>query len=160
MSFVSAKLRRPPMCIHRMGKYNGGTWMHQFLEVQSKYADWLKNRIEKYYFVENQDYLGFTENLVKPQGGRPTIEYGLSLDMAKELCMVENKLKAIRNMEPAWCEVAGGNFPLSEYKDSTGRRLQPFHLSKIAEMFNISKLPNNGSTWMNPICFTCFRDCF
>ena len=28
--------------------------LHEFLEVSSKFADWVKNRIEKYEFVENQ----------------------------------------------------------------------------------------------------------
>ena len=36
----------------------------------------LKNRD----FVENQDYVRFTENSVKPQGGRPSIGYFISLD--------------------------------------------------------------------------------
>lgn len=31
-------------------------------------------------------------------------------------------LEAIRVMEPAWEKVAGRKFPLSEYKDSTGRK--------------------------------------
>ena len=38
--------------------------------------------------------------------------------------------KAIRAMEPAWVKAAGGNFSLSEYKDSTGRSLPMYQLSK------------------------------
>ena len=30
--------------------------LHLFLEVQSKFADWIKNRIKEYGFIENQDY--------------------------------------------------------------------------------------------------------
>lgn len=30
--------------------------LHEFLEVKSKYADWIKNRIRKYDFEENQDF--------------------------------------------------------------------------------------------------------
>jgi anti-repressor protein len=67
--------------------------LHEFLEVQSKYADWIKNRIDKYYFAENQDYVTFSKNL--ENGGRSK-EYGLTLDMAKELCMVENNAKGRR----------------------------------------------------------------
>lgn len=64
--------------------------LHEFLEVGSKFADWIKNRIEKYGFIENQDFItlsNFLEN-----GGR-TIEYILKLDTAKELAMVENNTR-------------------------------------------------------------------
>jgi anti-repressor protein len=67
--------------------------LHEFLEVQTRFNDWVINRIDKFGFEENQDFICFTENLVKPQGGRPSKEYGLTLDMAKELCMVENNDK-------------------------------------------------------------------
>ncbi len=60
-----------------------------YLEVNSKFADWIKNRINQYDFIENQDYTikeVFT-------GRRPRKEYYVTLDMAKELCMVENNEK-------------------------------------------------------------------
>ncbi|HDZ4980888.1 TPA: antA/AntB antirepressor family protein [Campylobacter jejuni] len=60
-----------------------------YLEVNSKFADWIKNRINQYDFIENQDYVikeVFT-------GRRPRKEYYVTLDMAKELCMVENNEK-------------------------------------------------------------------
>ena len=63
--------------------------LHTFLEVQTRFNDWIAARITDYDFVENQDYVRFTENSVKPQGGRPSIGYFISLDMAKELSMVE-----------------------------------------------------------------------
>ncbi|EDG2011214.1 phage antirepressor Ant [Campylobacter coli] len=49
----------------------------------------MKNRINQYDFIENQDYIikeVFT-------GRRPRKEYYVTLDMAKELCMVENNEK-------------------------------------------------------------------
>jgi anti-repressor protein len=64
--------------------------LHEFLEVQSKFADWIKNRIDKYRFTENQDYVTLSKNL--ENGGR-TFEYGLTIDTAKELSMVENNDK-------------------------------------------------------------------
>lgn len=48
---------------------------------------WLKERIEQYGFVEGEDFSPISG---KSTGGRPTIEYHLTLDMAKELAMVEN----------------------------------------------------------------------
>ena len=38
--------------------------LHYFLEVQSRFNDWMSNRIEKYGFIENQDFTTFTKNLV------------------------------------------------------------------------------------------------
>lgn len=64
--------------------------LHQKLGSKYQFANWIQERINKYGFVENQDYEVFKENLKNSNGGRPTKEYALSLDMAKELCMVEN----------------------------------------------------------------------
>lgn len=60
--------------------------LYVFLEVRSKFADWIKNRISEYDFVENQDFTTVSKNL--ENGGR-TIEYYTTLKMAKELAMVE-----------------------------------------------------------------------
>ncbi|WP_455481305.1 antA/AntB antirepressor family protein [Bartonella sp. B12(2025)] len=67
--------------------------LHAFLEVKSEFRNWIKNRIEEYAFSENQDFVSFGKNLPKPSGGRPSIEYHLTLDMAKELAMVERNEK-------------------------------------------------------------------
>ena len=67
--------------------------LHQFLESKQDFSNWIKNRIEKYGFVENQDFEVYNKIIENPQGGRPTIEYALSVDMAKELSMVENNEK-------------------------------------------------------------------
>lgn len=67
--------------------------LHQFLESKYQFANWIQERITKYGFVENQDYEVFKENLKNSNGGRPQTEYALSVDMAKELSMVENNDK-------------------------------------------------------------------
>ena len=64
-----------------------------FLEVQTRFNDWIAARINKYEFIENQDFVSFTENSVKPKGGRPSQEYYITLDMAKELAMIERNDK-------------------------------------------------------------------
>ncbi|EGT0749260.1 phage antirepressor Ant [Campylobacter coli] len=61
----------------------------QFLNSEQEYANWIKNRISHYDFIENQDYI---IELVYTKG-RPRKEYYVTLDMAKELCMVENNEK-------------------------------------------------------------------
>ena len=58
--------------------------LHTFLEVQTRFNDWIAARINKYEFIENQDFVSFTEFSVKPKGGRPSREYYITLDMAKE----------------------------------------------------------------------------
>jgi len=64
-----------------------GRELHEFLEVSSKFADWIKNRIAKYGFEEDQDYTTISNNL--ENGGR-SIDYILKLDIAKEIAMVES----------------------------------------------------------------------
>ncbi|EJX7327868.1 antA/AntB antirepressor family protein [Campylobacter jejuni] len=61
----------------------------QFLNSLQDYSNWIKNRISHYNFIENQDYI---IELVYTKG-RPRKEYYITLDMAKELCMVENNEK-------------------------------------------------------------------
>jgi len=70
-----------------------GRELHAFLESRRQFADWITQRIAKYGFVENQDFARFSQNCEKPQGGRPSTAYILSLDMAKELSMVENNAR-------------------------------------------------------------------
>ncbi|ETS07662.1 antA/AntB antirepressor family protein [Bartonella henselae] len=67
--------------------------LHAFLEAKRDFSNWIKDRINKYSFIENQDYIvfaNFGENL---QGGRPSKDYALTLSVAKELSMVENNKK-------------------------------------------------------------------
>jgi len=87
-----------------------GRDLHAFLEVKTQFKDWIVRRIEEYGFEEDKDFSPFlsetsdrgfssflsetsegwvTQNSVKSQGGRPAKEYTLTLDMAKELAMVE-----------------------------------------------------------------------
>lgn len=67
--------------------------LHTFLENGDKFATWIADRIEQYDFVENQDFIIFSENTEKPQRGRPAIEYHITLEMAKHLSMVERNEK-------------------------------------------------------------------
>lgn len=67
--------------------------LHGFLEVKSRFAEWINRRIDEYGFINGQDFTSFSEISEKPNGGRPTMEYIISLDMAKELSMVEKTEK-------------------------------------------------------------------
>ena len=67
--------------------------LHSFLESKQDFSTWIKNRIEKYEFVENQDFIKLHKKMENPNGGRPSHEYYVSVSMAKELAMVENNEK-------------------------------------------------------------------
>lgn len=67
-----------------------GRELHAFLKNGKQFADWIKQRIGQYGFEENLDFVSFSPKSEKPQAGRRSIEYHLTLDMAKELSMVES----------------------------------------------------------------------
>jgi anti-repressor protein len=60
--------------------------LHAFLGVATGFKDWIARRITEYSFEEGQDFRSF---LSESTGGRPSREYVLSIEMAKELAMVE-----------------------------------------------------------------------
>uniref|UniRef100_UPI001ABAEA3A antA/AntB antirepressor family protein n=1 Tax=Bartonella raoultii TaxID=1457020 RepID=UPI001ABAEA3A len=64
--------------------------LHAFLEVKSRFNDWIVNRIKECKFRENVDFVTFTKNLVN--GGKAK-DYALTLDMAKHLSMIERNDK-------------------------------------------------------------------
>ena len=65
--------------------------LHEFLESKRQFADWIKNRISEYDFIENQDFVRFHKKM--KANNATMIEYHITLDMAKELSMVERNEK-------------------------------------------------------------------
>jgi anti-repressor protein len=62
-------------------------WM--FVESKQEFANWIKGRIEKYGFLDGEDF-----TVDKFINGRATvIDYHLTIEMAKELAMVESNEK-------------------------------------------------------------------
>ena len=66
--------------------------LHKYLSVGKDFSNWIKDRIDAYSFQENVDYLILTPKLAKTSG-RPVTEYHVSIDMAKELSMVDRGTK-------------------------------------------------------------------
>jgi phage anti-repressor protein len=66
--------------------------LHGFLEVGKRFASWITERIEEYSFQENSDYIAISQKR-EIGTGRGKIDYHLTLDMAKELAMVERNEK-------------------------------------------------------------------
>ncbi|MCP3921685.1 MAG: hypothetical protein GY714_03780 [Desulfobacterales bacterium] len=65
--------------------------LHIFLESKREFSTWIKNRISEYGFIENLDFLTILSK--NPNKGRPQVNYTLSVDMAKEISMVERNEK-------------------------------------------------------------------
>jgi phage anti-repressor protein len=96
------------------------------LGSKQRFADWIKERIKKYGFVNRQDYtLHKIVNRVNGHqgGGAITkIEYHISLDMAKELAMVENNEKGRRVRQYFIAAEKGFREKKSAYRLSTEKR--------------------------------------
>lgn len=67
--------------------------LHSFMEVRRDFTTWIKGRIRKFGFVEGVDYLLTKSGERLPSGTKYSSDYHLTLDMAKELAMVENNPK-------------------------------------------------------------------
>ncbi len=66
--------------------------LHKKLQNKRKFTDWIKQRIEQYKFVKNEDFVTFHKFVKRENNnlGNHSTEFYVSIDMAKELCMVEN----------------------------------------------------------------------
>lgn len=67
--------------------------LHSFLVIKRDFSTWIKARIKQYGFVENEDFVCSPILGSKGRGGHNAIEYHITLDMAKELAMVERNDK-------------------------------------------------------------------
>lgn len=73
-----------------------GRELHKFLESKQYFADWIKDRISDYQFMQDIDFRvihSFMKDDTAFGGKRKIIDYHLTLDMAKELSMVERNPK-------------------------------------------------------------------
>ncbi len=64
--------------------------LHRFLGIDTDFRKWVARRIEEYGFQEGEDFRSF---LGESSGGRRSREYHITLDMGKELAMVERNDK-------------------------------------------------------------------
>ena len=63
------------------------------LGSKQDFSTWIKARLEQAYAVENEDYGVFHKTVENLKGGRPQVEYALSLDLAKNIAMLERNEK-------------------------------------------------------------------
>jgi len=62
--------------------------LHQFLEVLTPFDKWFPRMCE-YGFSEGTDYATFLSDRIDGKAGKPRQDAQLTLDMAKELCMIQ-----------------------------------------------------------------------
>jgi phage anti-repressor protein len=68
--------------------------LHTFMVVLRDFSNWIKGRIRKFGFVNGVDFISISRSPELASGNRgASIDYHLTLDMAKELSMVENNAK-------------------------------------------------------------------
>lgn len=63
-----------------------GRELHQALEVNTRYNDWFPRMCE-YGFTDGIDFYSFLSKT--SENGRPATDHALTIDMAKELCMIQ-----------------------------------------------------------------------
>lgn len=70
-----------------------GRQLYDFLEVDTNYTTWFK-RMTEYGFTENTDYITCLPNLESENhGGQNKQDHQLTIEMAKELCMIQRTEK-------------------------------------------------------------------
>lgn len=68
-----------------------GRDLHEKLEIGTKYADWFK-RMTEYGFIEKEDYILVTQKRETNNPKNPETsftDHQLTLDMAKQICMIQ-----------------------------------------------------------------------
>ena len=123
-----------------------GRALHTFLEVQTEFRAWIVRRIEEYGFEEDKDFRSFLiETSKDSSGGRPSKEYALTLDMAKELAMVERNEKGRQarryfiECERRLLQQSGPAFPEMTFQQQTEPRLD--RLEQIVDSLMASLNP-------------------
>lgn len=72
--------------------------LHTFLEVGKDFSTWIKDRIDQFNFTQGIDFCllpnsGEQKTRIFGRGGHNKANYALTLDMAKELAMLERSEK-------------------------------------------------------------------
>lgn len=78
--------------------------LHEGLEIKTAFKDWFP-RMAEYGFEEGKD---FCSKKSESTGGRPSVDYEVSVDMAKQICMIQRTEKGrtyrqyFLDLEKAW----------------------------------------------------------
>ena len=69
-----------------------GRDLHAALEVVTPYDKWFP-RMSEYGFTEGEDYSTFLSDRIDGKAGKPRTDHQLTIDMAKEICMIQRSEK-------------------------------------------------------------------
>jgi len=139
--------------------------LHSTLEIKTRFNDWINRVIAVCGFEDGKDFNSFYSKTFSTQGGgRPTKEYDITIDAAKEACIVGESKKS--------SQVRKYLINLSNQKDS-GDLLthnQVLYLTKLKEVFkylsncgdatklHLDKFVSNSNTY-NPFAeFYSYRN--
>jgi len=67
--------------------------LHEYLESKQDFSTWIKSRIDKFGFIEGEDFISFHKKMEREIGATSRVEFIVTIDMGKELAMVENNDK-------------------------------------------------------------------
>lgn len=110
--------------------------LHSFLESKQEFATWIKNRITQYDFTEGIDFIRFDNSVKAENTYINTKEYIISIDMAKELSMVERNDKG-RQARKYFIECE--RIAKRKIKPMSGFDLSLSKMPEIAEAFDAMK---------------------
>ncbi len=119
--------------------------LHKFLQVSSRFTTWITRRIEEYGFQENLDFLIASQNWEAKRGGHNKIEYHITLDMAKELCMVERNEKG-RQARRYFIEMEKQAKALPDAILQRIDALEDAYFQAVPEMLNLVRYRHMGLT--------------
>lgn len=80
--------------------------LHEQLHIGTKFTTWFE-RMKEYGFTEGNEFFPKMGETTE-SGGRPSVDYDISVDMAKQICMIQRtpEGKAVRqyliDLEKAW----------------------------------------------------------
>ncbi len=80
--------------------------LHEGLEINTRFNDWF-SRMTEYGFENGKDFYSKMSK-TSETGGRPAVDYQISIDMAKQICMIQRNEKGRQyrqyflDMEKAW----------------------------------------------------------
>lgn len=78
--------------------------LHERLEIGTKFTTWVERMVEYGFEIEKD----FFPKMGESTGGRPSTDYQLSIDMAKQICMIQRTEKGRQyrqyflDLEKAW----------------------------------------------------------
>lgn len=114
----------------------------KFLESKQEFANWIKDRIRKYGFKEGLDFT--VDKIINGEnkGRFAANEYFISLDMAKELAMVENNERGRQEGSTS-----------SKWKNAIGRQATLWKPSAPPLRRLSAKMNNTAHAWNWPGTF-------